>query len=126
MRLRACLLAAVSFSCSANGAELADLVRQAVAGGVPASGNITGKSAAKIVEITKARGEISATVEVLAPLPTPTEVCRQVRIAFYLAQVETKQGPLVSYTQTLDMPWCPSAAGYAALQGTPGLFRVGK
>lgn len=78
------------------------------------------------MKITKARGEISATVEVLAPLPTPTEVCRQVRIAFYLAQVETKQGTLVPYTQTLDMPWCPSAAGYTALQGTPGLFRVGK
>lgn len=107
-------------------AELADLVRQAVSSGAPASGQITGNSAQRIVAITRARGELSATVEVLAPLPTPTEVCRQVRIAFYLAQVETKQGTLVPYTQTLDMPWCPSAAGYAALPGTPGLFRVGK
>lgn len=112
--------------CVSHGSELADLVRQAVATGVPVSGRVTGKSAAKIVEITRAQGELSATVEVLAPLPTPTEVCRQVRIAFYLADVETKDGNLVPYTQTLDMPWCPSAAGYAALQGTPGLFRVGK
>lgn len=125
MRRSAALILAL-LAWSAHGAELADLVRQAVATGVPASGTITGKSAAKIVEITKARGELSATAEVLAPLPAGMEICRRVRIAFYLTDVETKDGTLVPYTQTLDMPWCPSAAGYAALRGTPGLFRVGK
>lgn len=126
MRARAFVLLAAWLPSASYAAELGDLVRQAVATGVSASGKITGKSAAKIVEITKARGELSATVEVLAPLPAGSEICRQVRIAFFLKDVETKQGNLIPYTQTLDMPWCPSQAGYAALKGTPGLFRVGR
>lgn len=87
---------------------------------------VTGKSAAKIVEITKARGESSVTAEVLGPLPTEVEICRRTRITFYLTAVERKDGTLAPYVQTLDMPWCPSQKGYAALKGTPGLFAVGR
>lgn len=120
------ILLAALLPCVSHGVEVADLVRQAVATGVPTSGKITGKSAARIVEITKARGELSATAEVLGPLPAGTEICRRIRVAFFLKDVETKQGKLIPYTQTLDMPWCPSQAGYAALKGTPGLFRIGR
>lgn len=107
-----------------HGAELGDLVRQAVADGTSASGSITGKSAERIVVLTKARGALSATVDVLAPLPAGPEVCRQLRVTFYLKDVETTDGLLVPYTQTLEMPWCPSQRGYANLKGMPGLFRV--
>lgn len=126
MRARIVALFAALLPCVSHGVELADLVRQAVATGVPASGKITGKSAARIVEITKARGELRATAEVLGPLPAGTEICRRIRLVFYLKDVETTQGKLIPYTQTLDMPWCPSQAGYAALKGTPGLFRNGR
>ncbi len=126
MRVRIVALVAALLPCVSHGFELGDLVRQAVATGVPASGMITGKSAARIVEITKARGELRATAEVLGPLPAGTEICRRIRLVFYLKDVETTQGELIPYTQTLDMPWCPSQAGYAALKGTPGLFRNGR
>lgn len=106
--------------------ELGDLVRQAVADGNRASGTLTGKSMERIVQLTKTTGEASATVEVLGPLPTEAEVCRQLRIVFYVRDVATKEGKRVPFTQTLDMPWCPSQAGYTALKGTPGLFRIGR
>lgn len=106
--------------------ELADLVRHAVTSGITVSGKVTGKSAERIIEITKAHGDMSATAEVLGPLPAGNEVCRHVRVVFYLANVETRDGTLVPYTQTLTMPWCPSEAGYLALKGTPGLFHVGR
>lgn len=106
--------------------ELGDLVRQAVADGKRASGILTGKSMERIVQLTKATGGADATVEVLGPLPTESEICRQLRIVFYVRDVATKDGKRVPFTQTLDMPWCPSQRGYAALKGTPGLFRIGR
>jgi len=105
--------------------ELAELMAKVATTGASATEEMTGATQEKIVQITKARGTIRATVDVIAPLPTTAETCRLMRVRFKLEQVEAKDGSLVPYTQTLTMPWCPSQAGYDALGNVPSMIRVG-